>query len=33
MSQCMTANGQTATQWLQGWARGVIEKAPKPPHS
>ncbi|BDH55227.1 cutinase family protein [Tsukamurella sp. PLM1] len=26
-------NGQTATQWLQGWARGVIEKALKPPHS
>ncbi|GAA1082235.1 cutinase family protein [Tsukamurella spumae] len=25
--------GQTATQWMQGWARGVIDKAPKPPHS
>ncbi|CAM3849675.1 cutinase family protein [Tsukamurella ocularis] len=28
-----SSNGQTATQWLQGWARGVIDKAPKPPHS
>ncbi|WP_019201319.1 cutinase family protein [Tsukamurella sp. 1534] len=27
------ANGQTATQWMLGWARGVIDKAPKPPHS
>ena len=27
------ANGQTATQWMQAWARGVIDKAPKPPHS
>ncbi|ADG76824.1 Cutinase OS=Tsukamurella paurometabola (strain ATCC 8368 / DSM / CCUG 35730 / CIP 100753 / JCM 10117 / KCTC 9821 / NBRC 16120 / NCIMB 702349 / NCTC 13040)OX=521096 GN=Tpau_0170 PE=4 SV=1 [Tsukamurella paurometabola] len=28
-----SSNGQTATQWLQGWARGVIDKAPKPAHS
>ncbi|MDP0399974.1 cutinase family protein [Tsukamurella strandjordii] len=28
-----SVNGQTATQWLQGWARGVIDRAPKPPHS
>ncbi|MGC5024032.1 cutinase family protein [Tsukamurella sp. DT100] len=28
-----SSNGQTATQWLQAWARGVIDKAPKPPHS
>lgn len=28
-----SASGQTATQWMQSWARGVIDKAPKPPHS
>lgn len=28
-----SVNGQTATQWMQGWARGVIDKAPKPAHS
>ncbi|GAB2658597.1 cutinase family protein [Gordonia jinhuaensis] len=24
---------ETAVQWMRGWARGVIEKAPHPPHN
>ncbi|GAB3134128.1 cutinase family protein [Tsukamurella serpentis] len=28
-----SADGRTAVQWMQGWARGVTDRAPKPPHS
>lgn len=30
--QFWTVDGQTATSWTLGWARGLIENAPRPPH-
>jgi len=30
--QFWVLDGQTATQWTQSWARGLIDNAPHPKH-